>query len=68
MARLGHLDLAHDVHAVGDAAEDDVLVVEEGGGDCCDEELAPVCVWAGVLWLLGSILVNGMRVGVGRDG
>ena len=49
MARPCHLDLAHDVHAIRDAAEDDVLVVEEGGGNGGDEELASVCVWAGVL-------------------
>ena len=27
------LDFVHDVHAVDDAAEDDVFVVEEGGRD-----------------------------------
>ena len=43
------LDLAHDVHAVGDAAEDDVFVVQERGGDGADEELGAVGVGAGVL-------------------
>lgn len=43
------LDLAHDLHAVGDAAEDDVFVVEERGGDGADEELGAVCVGAGIL-------------------
>lgn len=63
MPRLGHLHLAHDVHAVRDAAEDDVLVVEEGGGDRGDEELAAVCVWAGVLGVLGLV-----EMGVGVKG
>lgn len=49
LARPGHLDLAHHVHAIPDTAEDDVFVVEEGGGDGGDEELASVRVGAGVL-------------------
>mmetsp|Transcript_8227 Transcript_8227/g.23432 ORF Transcript_8227/g.23432 Transcript_8227/m.23432 type:complete len:254 (-) Transcript_8227:1069-1830(-) len=47
-AGLRALDLPHDVHALHDLAEDDVLVVEVrrlGGGD---EELAAVGVLAGV--------------------
>lgn len=47
------LDLAHDVHAIGDAAEDDVFVVQERGGDGADEELGAVGVGAGVLLILG---------------
>ena len=42
-------DFLHDVHAVDDFAEYDVLVVEEGGGEGGDEELAAVGVGAGVL-------------------
>ena len=49
VTRPCHLDLAHHVHAVSDAAEDDMLVVEERGGHGGDEELASVRVWAGVL-------------------
>lgn len=37
-----------------------MLVVEEGGGDCGDEELATVCVGAGVLGIyrVSSLLPN----------
>ena len=56
MARPCHLYLADDIHTVGDAAEDNVLVVKEGGGYGGDEELAPVCVWAGVLYALTRVL------------
>ena len=50
------LDFPHDVHAVGDAAEDDVFVVQERGGDGADEELGAVGVRAGVLlvWRMGA--------------
>ena len=50
------LDFPHDVHAVGDAAEDNVFVVQERGGDGADEELGAVGVGAGVLlfWRIGA--------------
>lgn len=40
---------AHNLHALDDAAEDDVLVVQERRGRAGDEELAAVGVGAGVL-------------------
>lgn len=43
------LHLAHNVHAVDDFAEDDVLVVEKGGWDGRDEELGTVSRGAGIL-------------------
>ena len=49
VAGLGLLHLAHDVHAVEDLAEDDVLAVQEGRRHRGDEELAAVAVGAGVL-------------------
>lgn len=45
------LDLPDNVHAVNHLAKDDVLFVQEGGGSGGDEELAAVCVWAGVLYM-----------------
>lgn len=42
------LDLADDVHAFGDLAEDDVLAVQPRGLLGADEELASICVWSSV--------------------
>ena len=42
------LDAADDVHAVDDAAEDDVLAVEERRRRARDEELTAVGVGAGI--------------------
>src|ERR1700710_3141164 len=41
-------DLLDDVVALGDFTEDGVLAGEPGGVGYGDEELAAVCVWAGV--------------------
>lgn len=49
VARLCVLHLAHNVHAVNDLAEDDVLAVQEGSGHRGDEELRSVGVGACVL-------------------
>lgn len=46
--RADLLDRLDDVHAVCDRAEDDVLAVEMLGRGGGDEELASVCVFAGV--------------------
>jgi len=43
------LHLPHDIHAIDDFAEDDVLVVQERCGHGGDEELGAVGVWTGVL-------------------
>lgn len=74
-SEAGVFDFADDVHAVGDFAEDDVFVVEERGGDGADEELAAVCVGAGVLlcvgdtvsWVLFFFKDGGKRWGGGGD-
>lgn len=42
------LNLAHDVHAVDDFAEDDVFAIQVWGLRRRDKELAAVCVGAGV--------------------
>jgi hypothetical protein len=50
---IGHcprvLDLSHDVHAIDDVAEDDVLAVEMRSSALCgdDEELRSIGVWSG---------------------
>jgi hypothetical protein len=43
------LHLPHDIHAIKDLPENDVLAVEEGRGHGGDEELRAVAVGAGVL-------------------
>lgn len=49
-SRLGSLHLLHDVHAINDAAKDDVLAVEERCRHGGDEELGAVGVGTGVLF------------------
>jgi hypothetical protein len=44
-ARGERLDLAHDVHAVGHLAEDDVAAVQPGGGDRAQELYFVFCFW-----------------------
>lgn len=43
------LNHAHNVHAIKNLAENDMLVVQKWCGGCCDEELAAIGVWTGVL-------------------
>lgn len=47
--RASLLNHAHNIHAVDDLTEDNVLVVQERRGRCGNEELATICVWARVL-------------------
>lgn len=54
------LDFMHDVHAMDDFTEDDVLVVEVGGRQRRDEELAAVGIGAGVLRVV-RFVVSGVR-------
>lgn len=41
-------DFFHDIHAVGDLAEDRVAVVQEGGGGGGDEKLRAIGAWASI--------------------
>lgn len=46
---LSGLHLPHDIEAIDDLAEDDVLPVEEGSGNRGDEELGSVGIGPGIL-------------------
>ena len=62
------LDLAHNLHALGNLAEHDVAAVQPGGFDGADEELGAVGVGAGAVYCCLSVKTREKKKGGGRKG
>jgi len=48
-SKSGILHLPHDIHAIDNLAENDMLVVQERRGHGGDKELGAVGIWTGIL-------------------